>query len=202
MSKGAPLILASASAARRAMLSNAGVNFQIVSSGIDEVKLKEVLINLAAPVPETVAKGLALAKASEVSNRNPEAYVIGSDQILALGHDILSKASDAQGARRTLHKLRGKTHSLHSAVSLMQGGALLWNHVESAHLTMRKFSDIWLEHYLDTAGDALTASVGAYHLEGIGVQLFEKIEGDYFTTLGMPLLPLLRELRRREVLAA
>ena len=200
MSEPWPLILASQSAARRRMLADAGLKFEIEPSGIDEEKLKDVLIELSGSLPETVAKGLALAKASEVSLRNPDAYVIGTDQVLSLGQDIFSKASDMQGARRTLHTLRGKTHTLHSAVVVMISGSALWHHVESAELTMRKFSDVWLEHYLDAAGDALTHSVGAYHLEGLGAQLFEKIEGDYFTILGMPLLPLLAELRRRKVI--
>ena len=202
MSDTHPLILASGSAARRRMLTDAGVTCGFERSGIDEEKLKHVLIQLSSSVPEAVAKGLAMAKAVEVSNRNPEAYIIGSDQVLALEHDILGKASDVAGARRTLHKLRGKTHTLHSAASVVKSGAVLWSGQDLAHLTMRKFSDAWLEHYLDTAGDALTNSVGAYHLEGIGVQLFEQIEGDYFTILGMPLLPLLGELRRRKVIAA
>jgi septum formation protein len=202
MSDTVPLILASQSLARRRMLSDAGLKFECQPSGIDEQKLKEVLVQLSASEPEVVAKGLAMAKAVEVSERNPGAYVIGSDQVLALEQDILGKASDVDGARRTLHKLRGKTHTLHSAVCLARHGGLIWTHVDYANLSMRKFSEAWLKTYLENAGEALTSSVGCYHLEGRGAQLFEDIQGDYFTILGMPLLPLLAELRRQKVIPA
>ena len=149
-----------------------------------------------------VAEALAKAKAIEVSSRNSGAWVIGSDQVLAQGEIIFSKAATRDEARSTLQALRGKTHSLHSAAALVQHGIVVWQHVQTANLTMRMFSDAWLEQYLDAAGDALVQSVGAYQVEGLGIQLFESIDGDYFTILGMPLLALLSELRRREVMAS
>ena len=197
------LVLASGSVARRRMMEQADVPFSVELARIDEAALKAALIQHTTCMPfEDLAVALAEHKALDVSRRQPSALVIGSDQVLGLREQALSKAANRDEALRALLSLRGQTHQLHSGVALAQDGAIVWRHVETAKLTMRDFSDDWLEHYLDRAGDALTHSVGAYYLEGLGAQLFGTIEGDYFTILGMPLLPLLGELRRREVLAS
>lgn len=193
---GVKIVLASGSAARRQMLAAAGVAFAVDPARIDEGALKDQFIRhtTCAP-PFDLALFLADAKATDVSARYPGALVIGSDQVLALGERLFSKAVDRTGARATLAALRGKTHQLHSAVSIARDGKVLWSYVETASLMMRDFSDGFLDRYLEQAGDALLWSVGCYELEGRGVQLFERIEGDYFTILGMPLLPVLAELR-------
>jgi len=160
---------------------------------------------------------LAAAKAADVSARLPEALVIGCDQVLALAterrmdfggkrwsaasYEILEKPADVTAARGHLSRLRGRTHQLHASVVLAQGGEVLWSCTDSAELAMRDFSDGFLVQYLARAGARVCESVGAYQLEGLGVQLFEQVAGDYFTILGMPLLPLLEELRERGVLA-
>ena len=143
---------------------------------------------------------LARAKAENVGRQHKDALVIGADQVLALGEELLTKPKDAADARVALNMLRNKTHELHSAVAFAVDGTIVWSHVATARLTMRAFSDAFLDDYLVRAGDRITHSVGAYELEGLGVQLFEKIEGDYFTILGLPLLPVLNELRERGML--
>lgn len=202
MANGLSLILASGSHARRRMLAGAGVPFKIDPAKVDEDKVRDSLNRQSTSNtrPNDIAEALAVAKAIEVSSRNRNDVVIASDQVLSLGERLFSKAANEQGARHTLEALRGKTHVLHSAVALAQNGAVLWRYVETARLTMRDFTDAWLNGYLATAGDALTNAVGCYHLEGAGIQLFDTIEGDYFTILGMPLLPLLNELRMRKVI--
>jgi septum formation protein len=147
--------------------------------------------------PRYIAVVLAQAKAKNVSARHPEALVIGADQILSFGPGLLTKAKNEADARATLSNLRGQEHELHSAVAIAQGGEVNWTHVDTAYLTMRDFSDAFLDEYLRRAGERVLQSVGAYEFEGLGVQLFDRIEGDYFTILGMPLLPLLGELRAR-----
>jgi septum formation protein len=142
-----------------------------------------------------VAALLAREKAAAVSAGMASRLVLGADQTLALGEQRFSKAADRAGARGQLRALRGRTHALHSAVAVLRDGAVLYEHVAVARLTMRTFSDAFLERYLDTVGDAALASVGGYQLEGVGAQLFERVEGDHFTVLGMPLLPLLEWLR-------
>jgi len=137
-----------------------------------------------------------------VSRRHRGALVIGGDQVLALGPELLTKARDEAAARATLGKLKGRVHELHSAVALAADGKVLWSHTGTARLKMRDFSDAFLDEYVTRAGERIRQSVGAYELEGLGVQLFEAIEGDYFTILGLPLLPLLAELRAREMIAA
>ena len=133
--------------------------------------------------------------------KHPDRLVLGADQTLALGERRFSKAADRAGAREQLGALRGKTHTLHSAAAVMQGGTVIFEHVDAAHLTMRDFSDDFLDRYLDAVGDKATASVGGYQLEGAGVQLFERVEGDHFTVLGLPLIALLDWLRRAGHLA-
>jgi septum formation protein len=146
--------------------------------------------------PEDVAQILAEAKALDVSERNPSALVIGSDQTLSLGDEILHKAEDMEAARRQLLKLSGKTHHLNSAVVLAKDGQTLWRHVSVARMTLRDLDPGFIGKYLSRAGTIALQSVGVYQFEGEGVQLFEKVDGDYFTIVGLPLLPLLAELRR------
>ncbi len=194
------LVLASGSRARRDMLQAAGVACTVQAADVDEVAIR---VRLAAgTLPTEVATVLATAKALVVSKQRPGAMVIGSDQVLALGLEILSKPGDRIAARAQLASLRGRTHALHSAVALARDGAMVWSGVDIAELAMRDFSDAFLDSYLDAVGEDVCHSVGAYHLEGLGIQLFDRVRGDYFTILGMPLLPLLAELRRLGIIAA
>ena len=200
---GGQLILASASPFRRKMLEAAGVQFEAVPADIDEAALKRRLAGAAPrPGPAAVAEALARAKAEAVARNHPNSVVIGADQVLALGDELLDKPGSVAEARAQLERLRGRTHTLHSAAVLAQGGRIVWTCVEAARLTMRQFSDEFLEGYLARAGTAVCRTVGAYEIEGAGVQLFERVEGDHFTIIGLPLLSLLAELRARGVLPA
>ncbi len=195
------LILASGSQARRAMLMAAGLVFEIMPADVDEPAIREAL--RAEDVecePADVAEVLACAKAAHVSRAHPDAVVIGSDQILNFGSKIYTKSLNLDSARAVLTELRGKTHQLHSCAAIAVGGEVVWTHVETTDLTMCAVSDEFLDVYLETAGNDVLGCVGAYQIEGLGIQLFERIEGDYFTILGLPLLPLLAELRARKVL--
>lgn len=192
------LILASRSAARRAMLTAAGVTFTAEDSGVDEDAIKTRLAGLD---PAGLALDLARAKAVAVSRRNPEAWVLGSDQTLAVAGGMVSKAPDLSAARDRLQALRGRPHALHSAAALAHGGDVVWSSVDTAQMVVRTFSEAFLDAYLQTEGEALLGSVGCYRLEGMGSQLFDRVEGDYFTVLGMPLWPVLAELRRAGVIA-
>jgi septum formation protein len=194
-----PLVLASKSAARRALLEAAGIPTEVRPASVDERAI-EAGAGLAGA--GEVAALLAREKARAVARGDAERMVLGADQTLALGERRFSKAPDRVGAREQLRALRGKTHTLYSAAAIVRGGAVLYEHIDAAHLTMRPFSDEFLESYLDAVGDAATASVGGYQLEGIGIQLFERVEGDHFTVLGLPLLPLLDWLRRAGLLAS
>jgi septum formation protein len=197
------IILASTSRARREMLAAAGVAFTVEAADVDEPAIRKTLLAAkSAATPPQIADALARAKAEDVSQRHKGLLVIGGDQVLALGTELLTKSKDEAAARATLKKLRGMTHELHSAVALAVDGRVLWTHTGTARLKMRDFSDAFLEEYLTRAGDRIGQSVGAYELEGLGVQLFDKIEGDYFTVLGLPLLPLLAELRAHGMIAA
>ena len=193
------LILASASPFRAIMLQNAGIEFEAVAARIDERAVEQPLLEADLP-PGDIAEVLAIAKAEEVSARKTGALVIGSDQVLSLGGEILHKVEDMEGARRRLLQLSGKTHHLDSAIALVRDGEVLWSHVERAAITMRNLSPEFVGRHLAEAGETVLSSVGAYQIEGVGVQLFEKIEGDFFTIMGLPLLALLGELRRQNVL--
>jgi septum formation protein len=198
---GLNLVLASASPARAALLEGAGLTFKIVPAAVDEAALREHLLSEGAPLSD-IAALLAEAKAKAVARHHPDALVIGADQILLLGHEIFEKPGDIPAARETLQRLRGKTHELISAVVLVRGADALWHGSDAARLTMRNFSPGFLEGYLEAEGDTVLGSVGAYHLEGRGAQLFDRVEGDYFTILGLPLLQLLGVLRDAELLAS
>lgn len=193
-----PLLLASKSAVRRALLEAAGIPVDIEPAGIDE---RGIETRARPEGPAQVAALLAREKAKAVAAKHPDRLVLGADQTLALGERRFSKASGRADAREQLSALRGKTHTLHSAVAVARSGAFVFEHVDAANLTMREFSDEFLDRYLDVVGDKATASVGGYQLEGAGIQLFDHVDGDHCTVLGLPLLPLLEWLRRAGHLA-
>ncbi|PBC05656.1 Maf-like protein [Mesorhizobium sp. WSM3860] len=188
------IVLASGSPFRKAMLINAGLDIEAVPANVDERALEAPLQDSGVS-PEDVASILAEAKATEVSERRPGALVLGCDQTLSLGDEIFHKPADMEGARRHLLALSGKTHQLNSAAVLCRDGDVLWRHVGIASLTMRKLDPAFIGRHLARVGAKALSSVGAYQIEGEGIQLFEKIEGDYFTIVGLPLLPVLKELR-------
>jgi septum formation protein len=194
------VILASKSAARRAVLDGAGVPYEARVAGVDEDAVKASLLAEGAG-PRDIADALAELKAIRVSRGRPE-LVIGSDQTLDLDGELYDKAESVEAARERLKLLRGKTHKLHSAVVVAKEGTPIWREVVTASLTMRDFSDVFLEDYLASEGSHALGSVGCYRLEGPGAQLFSKIEGDYFAILGLPLMGLLDLLRRHGELPA
>lgn len=187
-----PLILASQSRARHMLLASAGIDFETVPAEIDERAVQQAS-GLAAP--GDVAAFLAREKSLFVSTRRPGRYVIGADQTLALGNRLFSKPDGRAQASEQLHALAGQSHELYSAVAVARDGKILYEKVAIARMTMRRLSESEIDAYLDEAGPAVTSSVGAYQLEGLGVHLFEQIEGDHFTILGLPLLPLLAFFR-------
>lgn len=188
------LVLASGSKIRAELLKNAGLTIDIDPAGVDERAVEAPLLEAGFP-PEDLASVLAEAKANDVSRRRPGDLVIGADQILAFEGERRTKPEDMEAARRQLLAFSGKTHELLSAVVISKDGEAIWRQVSTARLTMRDLSPAFVGHYLAAAGDVVLSSVGAYQLEGPGVQLFEKIDGDYFTILGLPMLPLLGQLR-------
>lgn len=190
----AMLILASSSPTRKTLLAQAGLHFDAVAAAIDERAFETEMV-AAGGDGRDVALLLAQKKAEAVSLTHPGAIVIGADQTLALGLELLHKPADRAAAVVQLESLRGKTHRLHAAVTLVRDGVLLWSEVETAELTMRDFSAAELQKVLDLEGDAVLTSVGGYRLEGPSIRLFETVTGDYFTILGLPLLPLLAALR-------
>ena len=194
----APLVLASRSAVRRTLLEAAGIQVEICPADIDERGV-EAGAPLQAPV--AIAALLAREKASVLSGRKRGRLILGADQTLSLDGRRFAKPADRTAARAQLRALCGRTHELYSAIAFVQDGAVLFEYVGVARLTMRAVSDRFLDDYLDAVGDAATASVGAYQLEGLGIQLFERIDGDYFTVLGLPLTTALDFLRRNGCLA-
>ncbi len=186
-----PLVLASKSAVRAKILAAAGLRLETRPADIDERAVEAGTTDSVA-----AARLLARAKAQSVAKMLPGRLVLGADQTLALGETRLSKPKDRPAARAQLTALRGQAHMLHSALAFMRDDVLLFEHADTARLTMRAFSERFLDDYLDSAGDAVLASVGAYQIEGAGIHLFERIEGDYFTILGLPLLPLIDFMRQ------
>jgi septum formation protein len=194
------LVLASASATRRRLLAEAGIEAEARPAPIDERALEAPLLAVGA-TPRDIAVALAAAKALATSEAVPGALVIGADQTLDCDGERMTKPSDMDAARQQLLKLSGRSHRLHSAVACARDGTILWQHVESPTLTMRKLPPDDIARYLAAVGEDALASVGAYQLEGRGIQLFERIDGDFFAILGLPLLPLLAFLRSERVLA-
>jgi septum formation protein len=192
-----PLILASQSRARQTLLANAGINFEAVAADIDERAIQQAS-GLSAP--DEIAALLAREKAVSVSLRQPDKYVVGADQTLALGKRLFSKPAGRAQAAEQLRALAGHSHELHSAVAVVRDGRILFAEVATARMTMRPLGGAEIRAYLDEAGEAVTSSVGAYQLEGLGVHLFERIEGDHFTILGLPLMQLLGFLRSEGLL--
>ncbi|WP_026615289.1 Maf-like protein [Ensifer aridi] len=188
------LVLASASPFRRALLTNAGLVFEARAARVDERALERPLEQSGAS-PVDVALALAEAKGKDVARHFESALVIGSDQTMSLGARVYHKPRDMAEAAEHLLSLSGKTHSLNSAVVLVRDDEIVWRHVSTAHMTVRPLNRAFIERHLQKVGEKALASVGAYQLEGEGIQLFERIEGDYFTILGLPMLPLLSKLR-------
>lgn len=193
-----PVVLASQSQSRAALLSAAGVIFTKISSGVDEDAVKQRMLAGGAG-PKAIAEALGEAKAVAVSKRAP-GLVIGADQTLDLDGELFDKADSIDEARTRLTALRGRSHQLHGGLTVAEGGEVIWRHTESSTLVVRDFSDAFLEAYLARHGQEVLSSVGCYHYEGAGAQLFERTEGDYFAILGLPLLPLLAFLRTRDAL--
>jgi septum formation protein len=197
----AQIILASGSAARAALLRNAGLAFEQIPAAVDEEELKRAMRAEGADAAAT-AMALAELKAGRVSERHPAALVIGADQILVCDGRWFDKPADRAAAKAQLQALCGKSHRLVSAACVLRAGERLWGRHEHATLLMRPFGEAFLERYLDAAGEAATRSVGAYQLEGLGAQLFQRVDGDYFVVLGLPLLALLDFLRGRGIVPA
>lgn len=195
-----PLILASGSASRALVLQQAGVAFEQVRPPLDE-EAEKYQLRQAGMDGAAQALALSEAKARSVSARLPDAIVLGCDQMLLAGDEVFDKPADHAAARAQLQRLRGRTHELLTGAVLVRGERVLWRWLERPRLTMRPFSDAFLDSYLAAAGPKVCASVGGYQIENLGAQLFEQIEGDWFSILGLPLLPLLVELRGLEVLA-
>lgn len=194
-----PLLLASQSKVRHALLVAAGIPVEVLAADLDE---RAIETSTSSSEPGAIAALLAREKALAVGRAHPGRVVLGADQVLALDNKRFAKPPDRAAALVQFRALAGRVHALHSAVACVQGGAVIFEHVSVARLTMRTLSDEFLDAYLDAAGHAVTQSVGAYQLEGLGSQLFERVEGDYFAILGLPLLEVLHFLRQRGSLLA
>lgn len=195
-----PLILASGSKIRASLLTGCGLSFVKKPADIDEDAIKDDCLGRGFS-PKAVAMKLAEEKARHISLQS-DGLVIGADSVLELERDLISKQKTLADAADLLRRFSGKTHHLHSAVALAQKGEILWSHVDTADMSVRRLSETFIDHYISQAGDEILASVGCYMLEAHGVHLFDSIKGDYFTVLGLPLLPLLAQLRHYEVIPA
>lgn len=195
------LILASNSASRKMLMSGAKLDFTTEAAEIDERVIEAEETSRGASPPD-VAVALARAKAIDVSRRNPDAHVIGSDQVLSLGDELLHKPRDMAEAGNHIRAMSGRTHHLNCGVAIAHRGEAIWADVSIARMTMRPISEAFLEKYLAMSGEGILGSVGAYHFEGPGIQLFDRIEGDYFTILGLPMLTLLAGLRKLDLIDA
>jgi septum formation protein len=192
-----PLILASQSPARQSLLANAGIPFEAIPAALDE---RAIELASALSAPGEIAGLLARDKALFVSQKHPGRFIVGADQTLILGERLFNKPAGRAQAAAQLRALAGQSHELHSATAIARDGEILFGDVSIARMSMRPLDDAAISAYLDAAGEAVTTSVGAYQLEGLGVHLFERIEGDHFTILGLPLLPLLKFLRSQGLL--
>ena len=192
-----PLILASGSAIRAQILSDAGLTYEVISKPVDEAAIKESMLAEGSRLRD-IADALAEAKALRVSRTEP-GFVIGADQIMVMDETLFDKPPTIEAARERLKEMRGKTHKLMGAVVVCENGQAVWRHLSVTKLTVREFSDAFLEQYIEMEGESLTRSVGAYRFEGPGAHLFSNVEGDFFSILGLPLLPLLDYLRTRGV---
>ncbi len=197
--RGDPLVLASKSTARQALLASARIPFETVVADIDERAIEKESQSAA---PDDVALHLARAKALHVASSKPGRLVLGADQTLALGARRFSKPKDLAQAAEQLRAFSGATHHLHSGIAIARDGNILFEHVASAGMHVRNLSDAFIKAYLDEVGDAALTSVGAYQVEGAGIHLFEKIDGDHSTIMGLPLMPLLDFLRRHGALVS
>lgn len=193
-----PLVLASQSSARRTLLANAGLSIACIPADIDERGIQQ---SSGLKEPAKIAALLASEKAKYVSAKSKDQYVVGADQTLALGAQLFSKPVNEAAAIEQIRMLSGNVHELHSAVSVVRNNELLFSHVSAARMTMRALTDDQIAAYVELTGDVVTKSVGAYQLEGVGVNLFDHIDGDHFTILGLPLLPLLGFFRSKNLLA-
>lgn len=200
MKNSARIILASGSAIRRQILDGAGLNYEVIVKPVDEAAIKEAMLAENAHLKD-IADALAEAKAMRVS-RSEEGFVIGADQIMVMGGQLYDKPKTIDDARKRLMLMRGKTHELIGAVVICESGQAVWRHMSKTRLTMREFSNDFLDEYIESEGELLTKSVGAYRFEGIGAQLFSDVDGDFFSILGLSLLPVLDYLRLRRAILA
>ncbi|RKQ69435.1 septum formation protein [Litorimonas taeanensis] len=198
ISTNARIILASGSSIRADILRGAGLNYEVISKPVDEAAIKAAMLSEGSRLRD-IADALAEAKALRVS-RQESGFVIGADQIMVMDGQLFDKPPTIDAARQRLKEMRGKTHKLMGAVVVCENGVAIWRHLAVTKLTVRDFSDEFLETYINLEGEALTKSVGAYRFEGPGAQLFSHVEGDFFSILGLPLLPLLEYFRTRGVI--
>lgn len=197
----ADIILASGSAIRRQILDGAGLEYRVKTSAVDEAIIKSAMLAQSAP-PEDIALALAKAKALNVSTLEPQALVIGADQVMVMDGRLYDKPADMDEAAARLWDMRGKTHYLIGAVTIAKDEQIIWQHMSETALTVREFSRSFLDEYLKAEGEGILSSVGAYKFEGRGAQLFESVDGDFFSILGLSLLPVLEVLRQRGVITA